>query len=102
MIETMGTRIAHLRKQAGMTQSDLAKRIHISRSSVQSWESGENVPSTDNLISLSQIFHVSADFLLELSANQTVIIDKYTDHEQELFFRLLRYFDEAVYEEICI
>lgn len=100
MIETIGTRIADLREQVGMTQTELAKRMHISRSSVQSWECGANVPSTDNLISLSQIFHVSTDYLLDLSTNKTVIIDKYNNHEQELFFRMLQYFDETAYEEL--
>lgn len=95
MIETIGARIARLREQTGVTQSELAKRMHISRSSVQSWESGENVPSTDNLISLSQIFHVSTDYLLNLDQKQAVILDKYNDHEQELLFRMLQYFDET-------
>lgn len=95
MIETIGTRISRLREQAGMTQSDLAKRIHISRSSVQSWECGANFPSTDNLISLAQIFHVSTDYLLDISANKTINLDKYSDNEQELVFRMLQYFDET-------
>lgn len=95
MIEAIGTRIACLRERAGMSQSELAKRMHISRSSVQSWESGENVPSTDNLISLSQIFHVTTDYLLQLDQKQSVILDKYNNQEQELVFRMLQYFDRT-------
>lgn len=95
MLKTIGSRITQLREQAGMSQSDLAKRIHISRSSVQSWESGTNYPSTDNLITLTKIFHVSADYLLDLNVEKTVNLDKYNDHEQALVFRLLQYFDET-------
>lgn len=102
MIETIGSRIAHLREQAGLSQADLAKRMHISRSSVQLWESGANYPSTDNLVSLAKIFRVSTDYLLDIDATKTVNLDSYSSHEQGIVFRLLRYFDEtasAVYKE---
>lgn len=102
MIETIGSRIARLRKKVGMSQSDLAKRMHISRASVQSWESGVNCPSTDNLISLAKIFHVSTDYLLDINAAQTINLDNYSSHEQIIVLRLLQYFDEsasALYDE---
>ena len=102
MIETIGSRIAHLREQAGLSQADLAKRMHISRSSVQLWESGANYPSTDNLVSLAKIFRVSTDYLLDIDATKTVNLDSYSSHAQGIVFRLLQYFDEtasAVYKE---
>ena len=46
-------------------------------------------------ISLAQIFHVSTDYLLDISANKTINLDKYSDNEQELVFRMLQYFDET-------
>lgn len=95
MIDTIGSHIAELYEQSGMTQSDLGRHLHITRSSVQSWESGTNFPSTDNLIYLAQVFHVSTDYLLDLSEHKTVILDEYSPHEQELVFRLLQYFDET-------
>ena len=95
MIETLGSRIALLRQQNGMSQSDLAKRLHISRAGVQSWECGENYPSTDNLISLAKIFHVSTDYLLDIDAANTVNLDNYSRDEQGIVFRLLQYFDES-------
>ena len=96
MIETIGSRIAGLRRQAGLSQSDLARRMHVSRASVQSWECGENYPSTDNLISLAKVFHVSTDYLLDISTAKTVDLETYSDREQGIVFRLLQYFDEAV------
>ena len=95
MIDTIGSRITRLREQYGMSQSDLAKRMNVSRAGVQSWECGENCPSTDNLISLAKIFHVSTDYLLDISATETVSLDNYDNGEQEIVFRLLQYFDGA-------
>ena len=102
MIETMGSRITELREQSGMSQSTLARRMHISRASVQSWESGVNLPSTDNLICLAEIFHVSTDYLLDINATETVNLDHYSSREQGIVLRLLQYFDDpayAVYKE---
>ncbi|MCI7131507.1 MAG: helix-turn-helix domain-containing protein [Lachnospiraceae bacterium] len=93
MIETLGSRIAQLRQKNGMSQTDLAKRLNISRAGVQSWECGENYPSTDNLISLSKIFHVSTDYLLNINATKTISLDHYSKDEQNIIFRLLQYFD---------
>ncbi len=95
MIETIGSRIARMREQSGLSQADLAKRMNISRAGVQSWECGANSPSTDNLISLAKIFHVSTDYLLDIDATNTVNLDGYNAHEQSLVFHLLQYFNES-------
>ena len=95
MIETIGSRIARLREQSGLSLADLAKRMNISRAGVQSWECGANSPSTDNLISLAKIFHVSTDYLLDIDATNTVNLDGYNAHEQSLVFHLLQYFNES-------
>lgn len=95
MIETIGSRITRLREQNGMSQSDLARRMNISRASVQSWECGANYPSTENLILLAKIFHVSTDYLLNISATKTVNIDSYSRDEQSMLFRMMQYFDET-------
>ena len=95
MMETIGTRIARLREANGLSQSDLAKRMNISRTGVRSWECGENCPATDNLISLAKIFHVSTDYLLDINADKTVNVDAYNPHEQGLIFRMLQYLAES-------
>lgn len=95
MVSTLiGEHIRELREQSGMTQSDLAKRVHTSRSSVQAWECGANYPSIDSLILLSQVFHVSTDYLLAVSKNKTVILDKFTEHQRALVFQMIAFFDE--------
>lgn len=96
MIDTLSSRIVDLRRQAGMTQAELARRMHLSRSSINSWESAASYPSIDSLVTLAQVFHVSTDYLLGVSSSKAIILDKYSTHEQELVFRLLQYFDEVV------
>ena len=43
-------KIKHLREQQGLTQAELSKRLGITRSSVNAWEMGISVPSTQYLV----------------------------------------------------
>lgn len=56
--------LIRLRNQAGMTQAELAERLHYSDKSVSKWERGEAVPDAYVLKSLAEIFSVTLDQLL--------------------------------------
>ena len=60
----LGARIASLRQGFGLSQAELAKRLHISTSAVGMYEQGRREPSVDTLIALSKEFGVSLDYLL--------------------------------------
>lgn len=60
----LGTRIAALRRQAGMSQRQLASALAVSPSAIGMYEQGRREPSADRLVALSQLFHVSTDYLL--------------------------------------
>lgn len=60
----LGTRIASLRQSFGLSQAELARRLHISTSAVGMYEQGRREPSVDTLIALSREFGVSLDYLL--------------------------------------
>lgn len=57
-------RLQELRHQHGLTQEQLAERIHISRAAVSKWESGRGFPNIEALKNLSRVFGVSVDHLL--------------------------------------
>lgn len=67
-----GTRLKSLRKQAGLTQQQLATQLGITKSVVSFYELQERSPSPEVLIKLASIFHVSADYLLGLDARETI------------------------------
>ena len=82
-------RIRYLRDKAGMKQVELAKRLGISRSAVNSWEMSLSFPSLANIIEMTQIFHVSADYLLALTDRETVDISALSEEEKEIVLRLV-------------
>lgn len=53
-----------LRKEAGMTQSELSEALHVSRQSISKWEMGTVMPDMVNIIAISKIFLVSIDYLI--------------------------------------
>lgn len=60
----LGARIAALRRGAGFSQAELAQRLRISPSAVGMYEQGRREPPLDILVGMSQLFHVSTDYLL--------------------------------------
>ena len=77
-------RIKVLREQQNMTQSQLARHLGITRSSVNAWEMGISVPSTQYVVELAYLFKVSTDFLLGVAQTATIGVEGLTDKDIEL------------------
>lgn len=61
----LAEKIFNERKKLGMSQEQFAESMEVSRQAVSKWESGQSMPDLDKLILMSQIFHVSTDYLLK-------------------------------------
>lgn len=94
-------RIKQLRLSNNMTQTDLAKKLNITRSSVNAWEMGISTLSTTYLVELAQLFHVSTDYLLGLSDGVSLDISNLSEKEVQLVYDLVRYFREKN-SSVCI
>ena len=62
---TIGKRIAHFRKEKGLTQEELAQHMGISPQAVSKWENDQTCPDISALPKLSRLFGVTVDELLE-------------------------------------
>jgi len=62
---TFGEKLKKARKEAGLTQEQLAEKINVSRSAIAKWETDKGMPDIDNLKLLSQLVDVSIDYLLD-------------------------------------
>ena len=61
----LSEKIQTLRKQAGLSQEQLAERLNVTRQAVSRWETGEGKPDIDNLLPLARLLHTTVDYLLE-------------------------------------
>ena len=74
-------RLKTTRKQNGYTQVSLAEKLKVSKGTVAMWETGKRTPDFETLISLSELFDVSTDYLLGKSDDNSSI--KLTDEDIE-------------------
>ena len=86
-------KIKELREQAGLSRSQLAKKLDVTRSSVNAWEMGLSTPTTQYIVALAKLFHVSSDYILGIEADQSISLRSYTEEEVAIVLNLLRYFD---------
>ena len=56
--------LKYLRKQANLTQEQLAEELNVSRQAITKWESGQSMPDIENLKELSYIFSITIDSLV--------------------------------------
>lgn len=72
--------LRNLRKQKGLSQEELAERLHVVRQTVSKWEKGLSVPDADLLIRIAEIFETSVSTLLgdtvEPSEDKNIIAQK--------------------------
>ncbi|MHC5523301.1 helix-turn-helix domain-containing protein [Ligilactobacillus saerimneri] len=60
----IGQRIRDLRKQKKMSQSELAKIIGVTQTTITAWETGKAEPSSSAVANLADYFNVTTDYLL--------------------------------------
>ena len=85
-------KLQELRKQAGLTQEELAQALYVSRTAVSKWESGRGYPNIDSLKAIARYFSVTVDELL--SGDQLLTIAEEDQKEKvgknrDLVFGLL-------------
>lgn len=76
-------RLKELRKQAHLTQVELANKLGIVQSSYADWERGKKKPTQDNLVKIAQVLNVSVDYLVGNSEEKADELDNI-----ELLFRM--------------
>mgnify|MGYP002627332391 CR=1 FL=1 len=87
-------RIKSLREQKGISQSELARQLGITRSSVNAWEMGISVPSTQYVVELAGMFNVSTDYLLCVDKSATVGVEGLTEGDIKLVHTIIGHLRE--------
>ena len=98
-------RLKNLRKQAHLTQVDVAEKLGISQPAYASWERGAKKPTQENLVKIAQILDVSIDYLVGNSEEKSDELENIellfrmnsrglTDEEKEIFKKELIEFME--------
>ena len=63
--EEVGRRLEAKRKEALMTQNQLAELLYVTPQAVSRWETGKGTPSIEIMLKVAEIFQVSISYFLE-------------------------------------
>ncbi len=64
-MNSLGERLYELRTKNEMSQGDLAEKLDVSRQTISKWENNMSIPELDKIISLSELFGVSVDYIVK-------------------------------------
>ena len=104
-METLNERIKQLRKEKGLTQSQLADELGVTDKAVSKWEVGESNPDISLLVKLAEIFDVTIDYLLTGKVEEGLSLDDMDKDKRALLlakkddaknFEKYQYVDSAV------
>lgn len=91
----IGDRIKQLRLDAKMTQPELAARLDVTRSAVAAYENNTRQPSFQVLIKLVEIFHVTTDYLILGSGDDTLDVNGLSGEQKLILISLIKNFQET-------
>lgn len=61
----IGKRLFDLRQSKNLTISQLSDQLNISRTMMDSWENGQDIPSLKNAIKLSEFYGVTINYIVK-------------------------------------
>ena len=78
-------KIIKLRKENGWSQEDFAEKLNVSRQAISRWENGTALPDAQNILQISEQFHVSTDYLLneDYKSDRDIPVVETTTQETE-------------------
>lgn len=94
---SFGSNLENLRKQKGWSQDKLADKLHISRQAISKWENGTSKPDIDNVKSISNIFSIGIDELLDNELpDRAAKLDVEKEEKKENVIQVIKYMIIAV------
>lgn len=83
--EKIGKFIAELRKEKGLTQSQLAEHFDISNKAVSKWETGKSLPDASIMIDLCNLLGITVNDLLR---GERIRMEDYKEKAEEKFVEM--------------
>ncbi|MDD3069175.1 MAG: helix-turn-helix transcriptional regulator, partial [Bacilli bacterium] len=90
--EIIGENLASLRKEAKLTQLELAEKFNYSDKAVSKWEKGDTIPDIETLYNLCQFYGVTIDYLTHqgsLNDKKEYVLKKSSDFRKKILITLL-------------
>ena len=83
--------IKRLRENMGLSQAALARKLGVTRASVNAWEMELSYPTAAYLVEMARLFHTTTDDILGLSQEEQISLRGMNDQEKRLVYDLVEY-----------
>lgn len=91
----IGALIKELRDKNHFTQTQLARSLGVSRTTVNNWEINISEPKLERIGDLCSILHTTPDYLLGISTGETICIENLHHDEKEALYKLIKAMETA-------
>lgn len=81
---TLSQNLIFLRKNAKLTQGELAEKINYSDKTISKWENGDSTPDVETLYFIAKFYNVSVDSILSQDLQKTVTTSKSKSQKQHV------------------
>ena len=78
------TLLTQKRRELGLSQGELAKRLNVTRQAVSKWENGKGIPDISILTAISEVLGVSMDEMFTGKEPEKQIVEKIVIQEKEV------------------
>ena len=85
-----GNHLRMLRERYGISQEELGRRVGRAGSVISNYENNLKLPSLDVLITMSEIYNVSLDYLVGFNKEDQVLLTNMTEEQRDLVHRLIK------------
>lgn len=83
MIYDFGLRLKELREARRLSQSEVAKRLEVTRSTISGYECNTITPSLEQLIRLAVLYNTSLDYMVGMNNRSYLYLDDLTESQQQ-------------------
>lgn len=94
-VEATNKKIALLIEQSGITDKELAQKLHLSVQAINKWRHKYSLPDIQNIFSLAKILNVNIDEMLVPKGIGDVFIDEYSFDAESFCRRMMAYIREV-------
>ena len=83
MVYDFGMRLKALRESKHLSQSDVARRLEVTRATISGYECNTITPSLEQLVKLAVLYNTSLDYIMGMSDRSYLYLDDLTKSQQQ-------------------
>lgn len=89
MVYDFGIRLKELREAKHLSQSDVGKRLDVTRSTVSGYECNTITPSLEQLVKMAVLYNASLDYIMGMDSRSYLYLDDMSESQQKMILDIV-------------